>query len=65
MSHDFLKRSRKYALLVIIIIASMLTPADILSCLLMSTPMYVLYELSVWIARLVERGKARKADESA
>lgn len=65
VSHDFLKRSRKYALLVIIVIASMLTPADILSCLLMATPMYILYELSVWIARLVERGKAKKARAEA
>lgn len=67
VSHDFLKRSRKYALLVIVVIASMVTPADILSCLLVATPMYILYELSVWIARLVERGKARAegAAESA
>jgi sec-independent protein translocase protein TatC len=65
VSHNFLTRSRKYALLVIVLISSMLTPADILTCVLMATPMYTLYELSVWIARLVERGKARKARAEA
>ncbi len=62
VTYEFLKRSRKYALLVILVIASLLTPADILSCLAMAIPMYALFEVSILVARLVERGKAKKTE---
>lgn len=65
VTHEFLKRSRKYALLVILVIASLLTPADILSCFAMAVPMYALFEVSIWVARLVERGKEKKARAEA
>lgn len=59
VSQQFMKRIRKHALLVIVIISSMLTPADILTCIIMAAPMYSLFELSIWIVGLVERRKAR------
>ncbi len=64
ISRQLMIKIRKHALLVIVIISAMLTPADILTCLLLATPMYSLFELSVWIVGLVERRKA-KAREAA
>lgn len=60
----FLVKIRKFALLVIIIISAMLTPADLLTCLLLATPMYSLFELSILIVGMVEKRKA-KAREKA
>jgi sec-independent protein translocase protein TatC len=59
ISQQFMKRIRKHALLVIVIISAMLTPADILTCIIMAAPMYSLFELSIWIVGLVEHRKAR------
>ncbi len=60
-------RARKYALLFSIVVAAVLTPTpDIFTCGVMAGPIYLLYEASVTIARLVERGKARaRAREAA
>jgi len=46
--------TRRYAILLIVILAAVLTPGtDVISQLLMAVPTYVLYELSIWLARLV------------
>ncbi len=50
ISSDFLKRKRKWAIVLIFIAAAVLTPSpDVLSQLLMAGPLLVLYEASVWI----------------
>ncbi|MDR7537697.1 MAG: twin-arginine translocase subunit TatC [Armatimonadota bacterium] len=46
--------TRRYAILLIVILAAVLTPGtDVISQLLMAVPTYALYELSIWLARLV------------
>ncbi len=58
----FLRRNRKYALLIIFVLAAILTPTpDVINQLVMAVPLLLLYELSillVWIcgARKRERG---------
>ncbi len=50
ISSDFLKRKRKWAIVLIFIAAAVLTPSpDVVSQLLMAGPLLVLYEASVWI----------------
>ncbi|MGI6648511.1 MAG: twin-arginine translocase subunit TatC [Bacillota bacterium] len=59
----WLASKRKYALLIIFILAAVLTPGpDPLSQLLMGGPMYVLYEVSILVSYLV-RVKKKKAEE--
>lgn len=49
-----LAAGRKYALLAIVIASAVLTPGgDVVSQMLMAAPTYLLYEASIWIARLV------------
>ena len=50
-----LRRWRRYAIIIIFIVAAILTPPDVLSQLLMAAPMLVLYEISIWIAVLVQK----------
>lgn len=53
---SLLARSRKYALLIILVVAAILTPPDVVSQLLLAGPMLVLYEIGILAARLARRG---------
>lgn len=50
-----LRRNRAYALLAILVVAAVVTPPDVISQMLVALPMYGLYEISIWIARVVGR----------
>jgi sec-independent protein translocase protein TatC len=54
-----LKELRKYAVLVIFIVAAFLTPPDVFSQILMAAPMLVLYEVGIWAAKLGGPGDKR------
>lgn len=62
VSSRVLIKGRKYAILLIFIIAAVLTPPDVLSQILMAIPMMGLYEVSV---RLVVKSEKKKAAEEA
>jgi len=56
----WLRKKRRYALFVIILLAAVLSPTpDIPSQLLMAGPMYLLYEVSIWLSYLVARSRTR------
>ncbi len=54
-----MRKYRRHAFLVIIVIAAIVTPPDVTSQILMTIPIYALYEISIFIARNVERRKAK------
>lgn len=56
---DGLRRNRRYAVLVILTVAAVLTPPDVVSQLLMAIPMYGLYEVSIWVAAVAGRARRR------
>ncbi|MDD2585458.1 MAG: twin-arginine translocase subunit TatC [Syntrophomonadaceae bacterium] len=59
---EMLSRNRKYALLVIVILAAALTPGpDPFSQMMMAGPVYLLYEISIWVAKLAKPSKERKS----
>ena len=58
VNYSMLARSRKYALLIIVIVAAVLTPPDVISQILLSIPLLALYELSIWVAYVIEKRKA-------
>jgi sec-independent protein translocase protein TatC len=61
----FLKKNRKYAILIIFIAAAILTPSpDVISQLLLAGPLMVLYEMSIFGARIFGR-KTPLPDEAA
>jgi len=64
VTYSFLARNRRYAILAIIVLAAVLTPTpDIITCLIVSGPMYLLYEISALVVRVVERRIARKKQQ--
>ncbi len=46
----FLRKIRKYMLVVILTLAAIITPPDVISQILVSIPLLALYELSIWIS---------------
>jgi len=63
----FLKDKRRYAIVFVFVIAAVLTPPDVISQLMLAVPMLLLYELSVFSVRHVEKKRLAKkaADEAA
>ena len=52
VSVDFLKKNRKYALLLFFVGSAVLTPPDVITQLMMAFPLMILYEISIWGAKL-------------
>lgn len=50
-----LVKSRRYAFLLILIVAAIMTPPDILSMLGLALPLYLLYEIAILIVRFSEK----------
>ena len=64
ISASFLRRYRKYAVVIILILAAILTPSpDWTSQAIVSLPLFILYELSVIIASKVNKGQVKKEKE--
>ncbi|MBN1879979.1 twin-arginine translocase subunit TatC [bacterium] len=55
LTPQFLKRNRRYAVLLIFLIAAILTPPDAITQILLAVPMLLLYEMSVWAAIIFSR----------
>lgn len=50
LSPEFMRHYRKHAIVIILIIAAIITPtSDVFTLSLVSLPMWILYELSIWI----------------
>ena len=60
---DFLRKYRKFAIVIILIVAAIVTPPDIPSQVIVSIPILVLYEASIIIAALV--AKKEKSNEQS
>lgn len=55
----FLRNYRRHALVVILIIAAIITPPDVVSQTLVTIPLYMLYELSIVVVTRVQRRRER------
>lgn len=53
VSFQILSKYRKYALFIITAISAIITPPDIMTCILVTLPLYALYECSIWITKKV------------
>ncbi len=56
INYRMLEKNRKFAILVIFVLAAILTPPDAFSQLMMALPLLGLYELSIWIAKISGKG---------
>jgi sec-independent protein translocase protein TatC len=55
---------RKYAILLVFIIAALFTPPDVVTQVLMALPLMLLYEASIWVVKLGEKKAASEEEVS-
>ena len=58
---DFLKRYRKHAFVIIMVVAAIITPPDLMTLILVTIPLYLLFEVSISILKRMERKSIRHA----
>jgi len=52
LSADFMRKYRKHAIVIILVIAAVITPtSDVFTLSLVTLPMWMLYEVSIWIVK--------------
>jgi sec-independent protein translocase protein TatC len=59
LSSTALAEKRKWAIVIAFVVAAVLTPPDPMSQIGLAIPTILLYEVSIWSARLIERSKER------
>lgn len=60
---EFLKEYRKYALVLVLILAAVITPPDIISQVIVAIPMVILYEVSIKISKFIIRKQEMETSE--
>lgn len=64
MTPEFMRASRRYAVVIILVIAAVITPsADVITMLTVSAPMFILYEISIMVSANVKKARAAKEKE--
>ena len=54
VTSEILSRYRKHAFIVIMLVAAIITPPDLMTLILVTIPLYLLYEVSIRVVRWVE-----------
>jgi sec-independent protein translocase protein TatC len=63
---QFLRDKRRYAIVLVFVVAAVLTPPDVISQMSLAIPTLLLYEVSIFAVRIVEKQRAKaEADRNA
>ncbi|WP_298928091.1 twin-arginine translocase subunit TatC [uncultured Allomuricauda sp.] len=62
---EILKKYRKIALVVVLILSAVITPPDVASQIVVSVPVLILYQISIYISKVVLRNQAKKEAKNA
>lgn len=65
ITDSFLKEYRRYAYVLILIVAAVVTPPDVISQLIVSFPLVILYECSIIIAKVITKRNVQKEKNEA
>ncbi len=60
ISPAFLKKYRRHAVVVILIVAALIAPPDVASQIIVSIPLFILFEVSIFVSKYAERKKRLK-----
>lgn len=64
MTPAFLRASRRYATVIILVLAAVITPsADVITMLTVAAPMFILYEVSIMVSARVHKRKEQREKE--
>jgi sec-independent protein translocase protein TatC len=65
VSAGFLRKYRRYAYVIILIIAAIVTPPDVVSQMIVTIPIAILFETSIFIAARIDKNKAKLKKQEA
>lgn len=69
LTPEFMRKYRRHAIVLVLVVAAVITPPDIFSLILVSIPLLLLYEVSIFIANRVikkkEKAEAAEAEAEA
>lgn len=63
ITDSFLKEYRRYAYVLILIVAAVVTPPDVISQVIVSIPLIVLYEGSILVAKIITKRNVNKENK--
>jgi Twin arginine targeting (Tat) protein translocase TatC len=63
VTSDMLRSSRRYAIVGIAVLAAIFTPPDIFSMVSLLVPLVILYEISIWLVRGIEKKRDKEYAE--
>lgn len=58
---EYLRKYRKFALVIVLIISAIITPPDIASQIIVTIPIVILYEISIFISKAVIKNQDKKS----
>ena len=64
VTHITLKKFRKYAIVIAFLAAAFLTPPDPFSQISLALPIIILYEISIFIAKMINKNKEKLSEEN-
>ncbi|MEZ4809169.1 MAG: twin-arginine translocase subunit TatC [Allomuricauda sp.] len=62
---EILKKHRKIALVIVLILSAIITPPDVTSQIVVAVPVLILYQISIYISKIVLKREAKKEKENA
>jgi sec-independent protein translocase protein TatC len=64
LSGTFMRRTRRYSVIILLIIGAIISPSpDFFTTVISTVPLFVLYEVGIMVASRVEKRRAKKHDE--
>jgi len=64
VEYDSLRKFRKYAIVLAFLSAAFLTPPDPFSQISLALPIIILYEISIYIAKIIQKNKQKNKDSN-
>lgn len=61
LTPEYLRKYRKFALVIVLIISAIITPPDIASQIIVTIPIVILYEISIFISKAVIKNQDKKS----
>lgn len=60
VTSDFLRKYRRHSIVLILVLSAVITPPDVASQILVSFPILILYEISIRLAKRIEKRRAKQ-----
>ncbi len=60
MKPQWMKSARRFVVVACVLVGAIITPPDITSQIMVAIPMYILYEISIWICTFIYNQRCRK-----